>query len=812
MRTHSKCLCAYLAIFVAMFSCLSQPCSLGQGMVLRGVAEKPLLERVEAIRKDPKVKDAFFSVSTSEEVKAVCSLSQLETLKLTFQRKDGRFGFTDDAHLKRQSDDAEGELASGLAKLSNLKKLDLALLDAKGSPDQILDQLTKLPLLSDLHLHWSLPLSFSDRQNRTKVMIPPLPSVKHLEVFGYLTNYQFEKNFPFDSLLSFKCNNCSLSDQSALSNMRNLKVLEWFGDEPISSRVDLTPLSRIEQFRSGKPVKLPLEKWTSLKELSLENIGNEDIDAIGKLGQLTNLSLTCKEAEGLTLEPLGRLSELNSLTLRLNPSKPAPGVLLVPLSKCSKLTSLEVNGFSLDTDALSSISKITSLKNLLAWGTQSILGPESTALLNPLYQLESVALPLGPKKARAQALQAVTGWKMLKSLHLENSDLRDSDISFLIQFPGLEEIHLENNNLTDESIKILSRLKHLKTIKISSNEIKGTNLGLLSKLPQLEELDLTKNRISDAELLENPIASERLTSLFLSGNQIRGKGLQALSSLTNLKKLALNNMPLNDEAASNIKNKSLEQISLSGTEVTEHAVEQLSLLPKLTTVVAYGTGIKQDWKPPSKLGLAFQVGWYEYDYDDLLRREEEHKLNEELVRIRLGKGKLEELSNQPKAECLKALGEYEQAVATYDKAIYDLQHPKYYVCSMMSTGQNHRIFECYDGRGMAYAGMQTYDKALEDLNKAVGMAKASAYARTHRGYILTKLGRLDEALADLNRAIEINPKIPAAYEYRSWVYDAMKKPELAAIDKRQSKELGYKPEVGFTMRDIDAKHMIIRSK
>jgi tetratricopeptide (TPR) repeat protein len=69
----------------------------------------------------------------------------------------------------------------------------------------------------------------------------------------------------------------------------------------------------------------------------------------------------------------------------------------------------------------------------------------------------------------------------------------------------------------------------------------------------------------------------------------------------------------------------------------------------------------------------------------------------------------------------------------------------------------------YSGRGQVYAELGEYDKALEDLDRAVAMARengpsaALAYSLNGRGRALTGLGRSEDAERDFAESLQLKP-------------------------------------------------------
>lgn len=158
------------------------------------------------------------------------------------------------------------------------------------------------------------------------------------------------------------------------------------------------------------------------------------------------------------------------------------------------------------------------------------------------------------------------------------------------------------------------------------------------------------------------------------------------------------------------------------------------------------------------------------------------------------------------------IGKYAEAIADFTRLIEMRQE------WLLTPG----TVEAMGYRATAYLRMQEYDKALTDLNNAIGVspgawlfviraevyeaqgrysealvdAKATieneptwGWARLLRGRILQKQGQYDEALLDFTHAIELDPRDDYAYYMRAQCYTALQRFELAQADLFQAVKL-----------------------
>jgi tetratricopeptide (TPR) repeat protein len=781
-------------------------------VVFLGVAPKTTMEQISELKKHPETKEAWLQIRTPEEAQAACQLTELEKLKLVVYRSDGRLSFGSDEQ-RRQNKETSDKMERALEKISdlkNLRELDLAFMETSCSPDGILKQVEALPNLKKLALMVSCGIGSYGKEPAVTAHVPVAKSVTELKLSGYGIAYAIPAAFPWEQIESLEVDDV-IPNQS---QFRRLTKLKTFAGHHLKFNEDglkgLSHARNLEAFTSSfDSSRLPISYWRQMKKLRLSNVAAKSFNEIAKLKDLQELELTVKECSDADLQKLGSLGQLQSLSISasetyekgqaIKANIAANGSGFQALKNSRHLTRLHVSGIAATNELLSAIGKITSLQKLYVY--DGTISQSQMKLLQQLTNLEDVHLPWQAKK-KWESLQVATNWRKLKQVRLNEENLLDNQIEALLNFPGLERLSLSSNKLTDRAFDTISKLQNLQHLELDGNPIEGKELHALALMPNLTELQLSNTAISDRSLLNNPPRSTSVKILHLAGNKaIRGPGLAALSGMSALQQLSVGGTSINDEGLKNLKSDSLESLGLGDTDVTEHGIEWLSTLPKLKTVSAHGCGIKYGTQFPKNLAVASQVGWYSYDYDDAKAKQENKQLNETFIRMRLGNGKISELAHHQRAEMYKAVGEYKNACDEYDKAIDDLVHPKYYVCSLMATGHSGRIFECYDSRGMAHAALGHYDKALDDLNKAVQMARASAYARTHRGYVFFKMGKLKEALGDLDRAIDINPKIAAAYQYRSEVHAALGNTDLARADAEKSRSLGYVPELAPPVRE-----------
>ncbi len=96
---------------------------------------------------------------------------------------------------------------------------------------------------------------------------------------------------------------------------------------------------------------------------------------------------------------------------------------------------------------------------------------------------------------------------------------------------------------------------------------------------------------------------------------------------------------------------------------------------------------------------------------------------------------------------LDALGTYEEAVASYDRAL--ALRPRY--------------AEAWSNRGNALNHMLRHEEALASCDRALAIDPAHAEAWSNRGNALEFLHRFDEALTCYEKVISLRPTLARAF-------------------------------------------------
>ncbi|MYC05977.1 MAG: tetratricopeptide repeat protein [Chloroflexi bacterium] len=101
----------------------------------------------------------------------------------------------------------------------------------------------------------------------------------------------------------------------------------------------------------------------------------------------------------------------------------------------------------------------------------------------------------------------------------------------------------------------------------------------------------------------------------------------------------------------------------------------------------------------------------------------------------------------------KDKGEYDRAIADYDKAI----------------SLTPDFPEAYNNKGLAYYGNGDYIHAIENYAKAIGINPNHAYPYLNRGITYAILGDQDRTIADLDDAVRLCPNYEADFIDKKFV-------------------------------------------
>ncbi len=137
--------------------------------------------------------------------------------------------------------------------------------------------------------------------------------------------------------------------------------------------------------------------------------------------------------------------------------------------------------------------------------------------------------------------------------------------------------------------------------------------------------------------------------------------------------------------------------------------------------------------------------------------------------------------------CFNSGSDY-QVVGAYDRAIEDLNK---------AIELNPNYVQAYFNRGSAYRGKGAYDRAIADYSKAIEHNPDYALAYFNRGSTYQDKGAYDRAIADYSKAIELNPDYALAYFNRGLCWQNLQNWRSARSDLTFAKQMGMNIIVAF---------------
>jgi tetratricopeptide (TPR) repeat protein len=114
-----------------------------------------------------------------------------------------------------------------------------------------------------------------------------------------------------------------------------------------------------------------------------------------------------------------------------------------------------------------------------------------------------------------------------------------------------------------------------------------------------------------------------------------------------------------------------------------------------------------------------------------------------------------------------------------------------------------RGVSCYN-RGAAFMAKGDYDQAIACFDKALAIEPSFAEAYCNRGTAYYEKGQYDPAISDFSRAIEIEPDFAQAYYNRAVAYYDKVEYEKALQDVQKAQSLGCRvsPEFLKALKEV----------
>ena len=129
-----------------------------------------------------------------------------------------------------------------------------------------------------------------------------------------------------------------------------------------------------------------------------------------------------------------------------------------------------------------------------------------------------------------------------------------------------------------------------------------------------------------------------------------------------------------------------------------------------------------------------------------------------------------------------------QIAGAYDRAIEDLNK---------AIDLKPNYVQAYFNRGSAYRGKGAYDRAIADYSKVIKLNPDYALAYFNRGSTYRDKGIYDCAIADYSTAIDLNPDYALAYFNRGLCWQILQNWRSARSDLTFARQMGMNIIVAF---------------
>ena len=302
----------------------------------------------------------------------------------------------------------------------------------------------------------------------------------------------------------------------------------------------------------------------------LTAVTDAGLAALGDLPGLQVVDLRDTVVTDAGMAELRKFPKLCGVRLRFSPFRnpelsrrfpPVTDVGLKSLAEIQSLRFLELTGCKFTEGGLAEIQKLKELRTL---NLDSAGGVTDTGLqhLAGLSELRNLGLAGSPKVTAAGL------WK-LQALR------------------NLVELDLSQTNITNSGLQVLKQFPELRRLNLSGTEVTGAGLDTLADLRNLESLDLRHDKI-DGISLQQLRGHRHLNELRMSVSDVTDDVLSTLREVGLLESLDTDwrdrEIGFDDERQSLDQNARGRRLNLNGSKVTDAGLAELKSLTELVTL------------------------------------------------------------------------------------------------------------------------------------------------------------------------------------------------------------------------------------
>ncbi len=218
---------------------------------------------------------------------------------------------------------------------------------------------------------------------------------------------------------------------------------------------------------------------TGLRRLNLSEtaIGNDDLQMLAALPELTSLSLAKTSIRDNGLKHLAAHTKLQSLDLT---STHVTGSGLAELSGLTELTQLHLSYSPLKADQLVHLAAFPALRTLELSVASAATASIDDAALAHIARLPALrTLELRSARITDAGLDQLAKLKDLESLDLEGTPVTDAGIEKLGDLPRLRRVSLNRTSVTDGATATLAKIKTLRSIALKQTSVSAASLDTL---------------------------------------------------------------------------------------------------------------------------------------------------------------------------------------------------------------------------------------------------------------------------------------------------------------------------------------------
>lgn len=295
------------------------------------------------------------------------------------------------------------------------------------------------------------------------------------------------------------------ADLRRLPEMEHLDFLTVYGGHGLSAK-GIADLSRIDSIHN--------------LYLSRTQITDDVIKAFGKIGGMTNLTLSRPSFDSVDLGNLKELRDLDFLGLShafLNEDRFSAVVTQTPAPILSlykvPITNVQIASFER--------SPVTDLRLI----DNGISGRQLGRLIKKFPQLSSLGLQ-GENLLDRSGLRALSSKRTLNELQLYGTNVTDGVLA-RISLLDLQKVHVVKTQVTKDGIAGLRAMPNLELLRFETDKVDSDTVEILAGFGTLTELNiLAKN--TDLDSLEPLIKMQGLKKLIVRGTTFEKEDVRAL--------------------------------------------------------------------------------------------------------------------------------------------------------------------------------------------------------------------------------------------------------------------------------------------